>query len=107
MTDSWLDLAADDPFGVATLPYGVPSLPGLGPQVAVRIGDQALPLGPVTQSLLGERARLFARAEPGRVPGRRAGGLGRGPGRAHRVVHRPALPRADRAAAGADRRAAH
>jgi fumarylacetoacetase len=62
MTDSWLDLAGDDPFGVHTLPYGVPNLAGVGPQVAVRIGDRALPLGPVTQSLLGERSRLFSTA---------------------------------------------
>ena len=60
MTRSWLDLPVDDPFGIHTLPYGVVIAPGIGPQTAVRIGDQALMLGPVTQALLGERARLFA-----------------------------------------------
>ncbi|MDQ2836043.1 MAG: fumarylacetoacetase [Actinomycetota bacterium] len=62
MTRTWLELADDDPFGVDTLPYGVPMVPGIGPQPAVRIGELALPLGPATQSLLGERARLFAGA---------------------------------------------
>jgi fumarylacetoacetase len=60
VTRSWLDLSDDDPFGIRTLPYGVVIAPGIGPQTAVRIGDQALMLGPVTQALLGERARLFA-----------------------------------------------
>ncbi|MGI8667883.1 MAG: fumarylacetoacetase [Jatrophihabitans sp.] len=60
MTRTWLDLADDDPFGVDTLPYGVVIVAGIGPQTAVRIGDRALMLGPITQSLLGERARLFA-----------------------------------------------
>jgi fumarylacetoacetase len=60
VTETWLDLAPDDPFGVDTLPYGVVLPDGARPQAAVRIGGWALPLGPVTRSLLGERAPLFA-----------------------------------------------
>ena len=54
---TWLRLAADDPFGVHTLPYGVLDNPR---QPAVRIGDQALPLHPATEALLPEHAPLFA-----------------------------------------------
>jgi fumarylacetoacetase len=54
---TWLRLAADDPFGVHTLPYGVLDDPR---QPAVRIGDQALPLHPATEALLPEHAPLFA-----------------------------------------------
>jgi fumarylacetoacetase len=52
----WLRLAADEPFGVQTLPYGV--LETVGP--AVRIGDRALPLRAATGLLLPEHAGLFA-----------------------------------------------
>ncbi len=62
MTDSWLGLAADDPFGIDTLPYGVIIVPSLGAQPAVRIGERALPLGPASQALLSERAGLFSAA---------------------------------------------
>src|SRR6185503_1481930 len=51
----WLRLAADEPFGVQTLPYGV--LETVGP--AVRIGDRALPLRAATEALLPEHAGLF------------------------------------------------
>ena len=53
----WLQLAADEPFGIHTLPYGV--LEGDGP--AVRIGEWALPLRPATAALLAEVGELFAR----------------------------------------------
>jgi fumarylacetoacetase len=59
MTAPWLDLPADDPFGIATLPYGVVLSQG-EPQPAVRIGSWALLLRPVTQALLPELAGLFA-----------------------------------------------
>jgi fumarylacetoacetase len=55
----WLRLAADEPFGVQTLPYGVLAT-GDGPQPAVRIGDRALPLRAATELLLPEHAGLFA-----------------------------------------------
>jgi fumarylacetoacetase len=41
----WLDLPADHPFGLETLPYGVFSTEGTGPRVGVRIGDQVLDAG--------------------------------------------------------------
>ena len=63
MTETWLDetaVPADDPFGVATLPYGV-VLAGDGlPQPAVRIGRLALLLRPAAAALLPEHADLFA-----------------------------------------------
>jgi fumarylacetoacetase len=54
----WLQLAADEPFGVQTLPYGV--LETVGP--AVRIGDRALPLRAAAELLLPEHAGLFGEA---------------------------------------------
>jgi fumarylacetoacetase len=57
---SWLELAPDHPFGVGTLPYGVVRPGGGVPQPAVRIGDRALPLAPLTGRLLNQRAGLFA-----------------------------------------------
>ena len=59
MSQTWLDLPADDPFGVATLPYGV-VVAGGQPQPAVRIGGFALLLRPAVQALLPEHAGLFA-----------------------------------------------
>jgi len=56
---SWLELAADDPFGVHTLPYGVVETEA-GRQPAVRIGEHVLPLRPACQALLAHRAGLFA-----------------------------------------------
>jgi fumarylacetoacetase len=53
---SWIDDAEfgpDRPFGPQTLPYGVVD-PGDGPMVAVRVGDHALPLPPLSPAL-GER----------------------------------------------------
>jgi fumarylacetoacetase len=57
----WLQLAADEPFGVHTLPYGVLDS-GDGPQPAVRIADRALPLRAATATLLAEHAGLFEHA---------------------------------------------
>ena len=54
---TWLDLDPADPFGVATLPYGV-----IEDGPAVRIGRWALPLRAATAALLPERAELFAAA---------------------------------------------
>lgn len=62
MTQTWLGGAADaadHPFGVATLPYGVVVVEGR-PQPAVRIGESALLLHPATEALLPEHAGLFA-----------------------------------------------
>ncbi|MCQ8836295.1 fumarylacetoacetase [Streptomyces malaysiensis] len=39
---TWLDLEADDPFGVHNLPYGVFSTDGTGPRPGVRVGDFVL-----------------------------------------------------------------
>ena len=39
---TWLDLPADDLFGVDNLPYGVFRAPGQEPRVGVRIGDRVL-----------------------------------------------------------------
>ncbi len=58
---SWLQLAADEPFGVQTLPYGVLET-GDGRQPAVRIADRALPLLPACRALLPEHAGLFDQA---------------------------------------------
>ncbi|HEU5271958.1 MAG TPA: fumarylacetoacetase [Jatrophihabitans sp.] len=55
---SWLQLAADEPFGVQTLPYGVLDTQD-GPQPAVRIAGSALPLRAATELLLPEQAGLF------------------------------------------------
>ncbi|MEP6855554.1 MAG: fumarylacetoacetase [Pedococcus sp.] len=41
----WLELPADHPFGLQTLPYGVFSTQGTTPRVGVRIGDQVLDAG--------------------------------------------------------------
>ncbi|WP_152185753.1 fumarylacetoacetase [Segeticoccus rhizosphaerae] len=47
MTTSWLDLPADHPFGINTLPYGVFSPTGGERRVGVRIGDRVLDAGAV------------------------------------------------------------
>ncbi len=47
---TWLDLPADHPFGVATLPYGVFSLPGRPRRLGVRVGDRVLDLAAVSES---------------------------------------------------------
>lgn len=61
MTGSWLGLAADDPFGVHTLAYGVVVIGG-EPQPSVRVGEWALPLRRLTETLLPERTALFGGA---------------------------------------------
>ena len=62
MTETWLGLPAEHPFGIATLPYGV-VVTGDGPQPAARIGDFALLLRPATRALLAEYAELFDGAD--------------------------------------------
>lgn len=43
---AWLGLTADDPFGIATLPYGVFSTPSAqARRVGVRVGDRVLDVG--------------------------------------------------------------
>ncbi|MFI7674862.1 fumarylacetoacetase [Actinophytocola sp. NPDC049390] len=62
MTASWVHdpaFARDQPFGPQTLPYGVVDA-GDGPQVAVRVGDHALPLRSVAHDL-GDVADLVSR----------------------------------------------
>ncbi|HWM05031.1 MAG TPA: fumarylacetoacetase, partial [Actinophytocola sp.] len=52
-TASWISdpaFARAEPFGPQTLPYGVVDA-GDGPLVAVRVGDHALPLRPLADSL--------------------------------------------------------
>ncbi|MCE7004936.1 fumarylacetoacetate hydrolase family protein [Kibdelosporangium philippinense] len=54
---TWVEdeaFSADQPFGPQTLPYGV-----VDGQIAVRVGDQALPLRPIASSF-GEHADLVA-----------------------------------------------
>jgi fumarylacetoacetase len=61
VTASWVRdpaFAKDQPFGPQTLPYGVLDA-GDGPQVAVRLGDHALPLRSVAHDL-GDLADLVA-----------------------------------------------
>ncbi|GAB1511878.1 fumarylacetoacetase [Actinophytocola sp. KF-1] len=61
MTATWVRdpaFARDQPFGPQTLPYGVVDA-GDGPQVAVRLGDHALPLRSVAHDL-GDLADLVA-----------------------------------------------
>jgi fumarylacetoacetase len=52
---TWVDVPADHPFGIQTLPYG--SVAG---RVAVAIGEHVLDLTAATEALLPERAGLFA-----------------------------------------------
>jgi fumarylacetoacetase len=56
---TWLGLAADDPFGVQTLPYGSIVHDTAPPQPAVRIGELALPLRPATERLRPDLASYF------------------------------------------------
>src|SRR3954447_13519829 len=51
---TWLELAPDDPFGVANLPYGAFTVDGGAPRIGVRIGDRVLDLGAVERSGLIE-----------------------------------------------------
>ncbi|WP_338538126.1 fumarylacetoacetase [Janibacter terrae] len=54
---TWLDIPADHPFGIDTLPYGVFST-GSNPRVGVRVGDLVLDLAAVDP----ERERVWAAA---------------------------------------------
>jgi fumarylacetoacetase len=56
---TWLDVPAEHPFGVQTLPYGSILLPD-GPRVGVLIGEHVLDLTSASCALLPARARLFA-----------------------------------------------
>ncbi|HEU5473233.1 MAG TPA: fumarylacetoacetase [Actinophytocola sp.] len=58
---TWVDdpeFAADKPFGPQTLPYGVVDA-GDGPQVAIRLGDHALPLRSIEASLGDELSAVL------------------------------------------------
>ncbi len=46
---TWLDVPADHPFGIATLPYGVFSTDVSPPRVGVRIGEQVLDLAALAE----------------------------------------------------------
>ncbi|KAB7743230.1 fumarylacetoacetase [Nostocoides sp. F2B08] len=59
---TWLDLAADDPFGIDNLPYGVFSTEGTAPRVGVRVGDRVLDLAPCAEDA-GMESALVWRAE--------------------------------------------
>ena len=56
---SWLGLAAEDPFGVQTLPYGTVTQETAPPQPAVRIGDFVLPVRPAAERLRPDLERHF------------------------------------------------
>jgi len=61
VTDSWLDLSGDDPFGVHNLPYGSFRTPDDDrPRVGVKVGGRVLDLGSVAAELLPEHAPLLA-----------------------------------------------
>ncbi|MEI2766713.1 MAG: fumarylacetoacetase [Dermatophilaceae bacterium] len=47
---TWLDVPADHPFGIATLPYGVCATAARGPRVGVRIGDHVLDVAALAAS---------------------------------------------------------
>jgi fumarylacetoacetase len=61
MTTSWLDLPADHPFGLATLPYGVFSTtdPDVR-RVGVRVGDLVLDAGPAAEFIGMESGLCWA-----------------------------------------------
>jgi fumarylacetoacetase len=56
---TWVDVPADHPFGLQTLPYGSVAGPG-GRRVGVAIGEHVLDLTAAAEALLPERAGLFA-----------------------------------------------
>ena len=56
---SWLELPADHPFGLQTLPYGVFSTEGTAPRVGVRIGDQVLDAGACAEQAGMESGRVW------------------------------------------------
>ena len=56
---TWLDIPAEHPFGIQTLPYGSVLRPD-GPRVGVAIGDHVLDLTCAVRTLLPARTRLFA-----------------------------------------------
>src|SRR5438552_9780782 len=55
----WLDEAANTPYGLGALPYGVFQTDATGPRVGVRIGDQVLDLAPVAEEFTPWLTRLF------------------------------------------------
>ena len=56
---TWLDLSADDPFGIDNLPYGVFSTEGAALRVGVRIGDRVLDLAPCAEDAGMESATVW------------------------------------------------
>jgi fumarylacetoacetase len=61
---SWIEddsFTAEHPFGPQTLPYGVIDV-GDGPHIAVRVGDHALPLRPLADTLGPRLAELVTRS---------------------------------------------
>ena len=64
MPDSWLDLAPDAQFGLATLPYGVFSTDAdPAPRTGVAIGDHVLDLGAAARALGAPFADTVARPD--------------------------------------------
>jgi fumarylacetoacetase len=51
---TWLPVEADDPFGIHNLPYGVVTVGGGRPRIAVRVGDHVLDVGAVERAGLIE-----------------------------------------------------
>jgi len=58
---TWLGLATDTPYGLATLPYGVFSYAEKPARVGVRVGDQALDLCETAQALHHQHVDVLAR----------------------------------------------
>lgn len=66
-----LTVPADDLFGLHNLPYGVYSVPGRDPRVAVRYGDHVIDLGTLLDD--DETFASTGRARGERCRGRRQG----------------------------------
>jgi fumarylacetoacetase len=58
---TWLELGADAPYGLGTLPYGVYSDADAAPRVGVRVGERVLDLAAVARAVGHEEASVFAR----------------------------------------------
>ena len=102
-SDTWLDLNDGDLFGLQTLPFGSFSARHLpGPRVGVRVGDAVLDVTAASH-LLGRRRADVRERNAGSVPRRRTRCVVAGSRCADRLVHRPVIPRHDRAADGVAR----
>ena len=94
----WLEVAADHPFGLQTLPYGTFTTRDrpTEPRTGVAIGDRVLDLSAATYRLLTGRADLFS-----------AGYLNTFLDAGHDLAVQRRIPRGDRGPAGARRAGDH